>query len=63
MCVEKKTMLECPYMEPDEFGDICHAGQDEECLNPFECTAIYDSLGNPLVDEQSGLDEETRGFY
>lgn len=55
--------MECPHFEPDEFGDICHSGINEDCPNPFECTAIYDSSGHPLRDENSGLDIETYGCY
>ena len=55
--------MECPYFEPDEFGDICHAENDTECPNPFRCTAIYDCCGNQLNVEMNGLDEETYGFY
>ena len=53
----------CNYLEPDEFGDICHAGVEDECPDPFKCTAKYDACGKPLQSESSGLDEETYGFY
>lgn len=55
--------MECPYFEPDKFGDICHSGREIECPNPYECTAVYDGCGNPLKEEMSGLDDETYGFY
>lgn len=44
--------MECPYLEPGKFGDICHAGIDEECQNPFLCTAIFDIHGNPLLEDE-----------
>lgn len=55
--------IDCPYLQPDIFGDICHAGIGEECLNPFSCTAVYDTHGKPLLDDENGLDNETFGFY
>lgn len=55
--------MECPYFEPDEFGDICHSEIDIECPDPFNCTAIYDGCGNQLHEDLNGLDEETYGFY
>lgn len=54
--------MDCPYLESDIWGDICHAGIGEECPNPYSCTAVYDIHGKPL-QEKSGLDEETYGFY
>ena len=55
--------MECPYLETDEFGDICHADIGEECLNPFNCSAVYDSCGNLLQAAESGMDRETGGIY
>ena len=43
--------LYCEFCEPDENGDICHAGENDGCPNYSDCTAKYDTYGNLLVEE------------
>lgn len=43
--------LYCEFCEPDEDGDICHAGENDGCPNYSDCTAKYDTYGNLLVEE------------
>ena len=57
-----KSLMECPYLELDVFGDICYSGIAEECRNPFNCFAVYDAHGNLLKDKETGLDREIYGF-
>lgn len=38
----------CEFCEQDEGGDICHAGDEDECPNYSDCTAEYDIHGNRL---------------
>lgn len=33
--------LQCEHYEPDNFGDICHAGKEDECPNHGDCSAKY----------------------
>lgn len=51
--------MNCEFFEPDEHGDICHAGVDEECPNYVECTAEYDIHGNRL-NEMEEMHEISR---
>lgn len=53
----------CEYLEPDEYGDICHAGDDTECPELFEnkCSAKYDIHGNSL--NEMAEDERLRGEH
>lgn len=36
-----KEELQCEHYEPDNFGDICHAGKEDECPNHGDCSAKY----------------------
>lgn len=58
MKLESDKQKECPYLEPDEQGDICHAHGEIECVNPFKCSAVYNIHGDPLHPEENGLDYE-----
>ena len=53
----------CEYLEPDEYGDICHAGDDTECLEMVEnkCSSKYVIHGNSL--NEMAEDERLRGGY
>lgn len=53
-----EDVFECPYLEPDEHGDICH-GHICPVSNPLLCTAKYDPFGNELHQDDSGMDRET----
>lgn len=50
--------LYCEFCEPDENGDICHAGENDDCPNYSDCTAKYDVDGNLLVEEESRLERD-----
>lgn len=43
--------LYCEFCEPDENGDICHAGEEDGCPNYSDCTAKYDIHGNSILVE------------
>lgn len=43
--------FECEFLEEDKIGDICHASDEDECINPFYCSAVYDKYGNYLNEE------------
>lgn len=40
--------LHCEFFETDEHGNICHAGDNDECPEWIECTAEYDVHGNRI---------------
>lgn len=40
----------CDLCDPDEFGAICHASEDEECPDSVYCDAKYDIHGNSLKE-------------
>lgn len=49
-------MENCEFLEKNEYGDVCHAGDDDECPI-LSCTAEFDIHGNRL-DEMPSANEE-----
>ena len=39
---------ECEFFEECVTGNVCHAGENDECPNPFTCKAVEDIHGELL---------------
>lgn len=43
-------MCFCEFLEEDEFQNVCHASDNDDCKFPFSCSAEVDIHGKYLID-------------